>query len=46
MLKNSYVLFHQHASYEAPDQDEEQINKELVESEDSDSEEESNTSQM
>jgi hypothetical protein len=28
-------LFHQHASYEAPDQDEEEINKELVESEDS-----------
>jgi hypothetical protein len=34
-LRNFVVLFHQHASYEAPDQDEEEINKELVESEDS-----------
>ena len=29
------LFFHQHASYEAPDQDEEQINKNLIESEES-----------
>ncbi|XP_028403627.1 DNA-directed RNA polymerase I subunit RPA1-like isoform X2 [Dendronephthya gigantea] len=33
----------QHASYEAPDQDEEQINKNLIESEESDSDDEANT---
>ena len=35
VFESFFVLFHQHASYEAPDIDEEQINKELVESEDS-----------
>ncbi|CAB3992022.1 DNA-directed RNA polymerase I subunit RPA1, partial [Paramuricea clavata] len=36
----------QHASYEAPDEDEEQINKDLVESEESDSEDETSISQV
>jgi hypothetical protein len=35
VFENFYVLFYQHASYEAPDEDEEQINKDLVESEES-----------